>query len=88
MKLTNIKEGKIYTFKNIDSLHHFCDGEKIIIKKVINEEKIIVDFIEYKRPVLVDATEGKIEYIPLLNMVISAEEVRRLKTNEKGHCPG
>ena len=79
MKLTNIKEGKIYTFKNIDSLKHFCDGEKIIIKKVINEEKIIVDFIEYKRPVLVDATEGKIEYIPLLNMVISAEEVRRLK---------
>lgn len=79
MKLTNIKEGKFYTFKNIDSLNHFCDGEKIIIKKVINEEKIIVDFIEYKRPVLVDATEGKIEYIPLLNMVISAEEVRRLK---------
>ena len=79
MKLTNIKEGKIYTFKNIDSLNNFCDGEKIIIKKVINEEKIIVDFIEYKRPVLVDATEGKIEYIPLLNMVISAEEVRRLK---------
>ena len=79
MKLTNIKEGKIYTFKNIDSLNRFCDGEKIIIKKVINEEKIIVDFIEYKRPVLVDATEGKIEYIPLLNMVISAEEVRRLK---------
>ena len=79
MKLTNIKEGKIYTFKNIDSLNQFCDGEKIIIKKVINEEKIIVDFIEYKRPVLVDATEGKIEYIPLLNMVISAEEVRRLK---------
>ena len=79
MKLTNIKEGKIYTFKNIDSLNHFCDGKKIIIKKVINEEKIIVDFIEYKRPVLVDATEGKIEYIPLLNMVISAEEVRRLK---------
>ena len=79
MKLANIKEGKIYTFKNIDSLNYFCDGEKIIIKKVINEEKIIVDFIEYKRPVLVDATEGKIEYIPLLNMVISAEEVRRLK---------
>lgn len=79
MKLANIKEGKFYTFKNIDSLNHFCDGEKIIIKKVINEEKIIVDFIEYKRPVLVDATEGKIEYIPLLNMVISAEEVRRLK---------
>ena len=79
MKLANIKEGKIYTFKNIDSLNNFCDGEKIIIKKVINEEKIIVDFIEYKRPVLVDATEGKIEYIPLLNMVISAEEVRRLK---------
>ena len=79
MKLTNIKEGKIYIFKNIDSLNQFCDGEKIIIKKVINEEKIIVDFIEYKRPVLVDATEGKIEYIPLLNMVISAEEVRRLK---------
>lgn len=79
MKLANIKEGKFYTFKNIDSLNNFCDGEKIIIKKVINEEKIIVDFIEYKRPVLVDATEGKIEYIPLLNMVISAEEVRRLK---------
>ena len=46
MKLANIKEGKIYTFKNIDSLNHFCDGEKIIIKKVINEEKIIVEVIE------------------------------------------
>ena len=34
MKLTNIKEGKFYTFKNIDSLNHFRDGEKIIIKKV------------------------------------------------------
>ena len=79
MKLENIKEGKIYILKHIDSWNKFHDGEKIIIKKVINEEKIIVDFIEYKRPVLVDATEGKIEYIPLLNMVISAEEVRRLK---------
>ena len=79
MKLVNIKEGKIYTFKNIDSLNHFCAGEKIIIKKVISEGTIIVDFIAYKRLVLVAATEGKIEYISLLNMVISAEEVRRLK---------
>ena len=79
MKLANIKEGKIYGFKNIDSLNDFCNGEEIVIKKVIDEEHIIVDFTNYKRPILVDATEGKIEYRPLLNMVISADEVRRAK---------
>ena len=79
MKLTNIKEGKIYGFKNIDSLNDFCNDEEIIIKKVIDEDHIIVDFTNYKRPRLVDATEGKIEYQPLLNMVISADEVRRAK---------
>lgn len=80
MKITSIKEGKIYSFKNIDSLNNFCDGEKIIIKKVINEEKIIVDFISYKKPILIDASQGIIEYQPLLNMVISADEVKRLKS--------
>ena len=79
MKLTNIKEGKIYGFKNIDSLNDFCNFEELIIKKVIDEDHIIVDFINYKRPILVDATEGKIEYRSLLNMVISADEVRRAK---------
>ena len=79
MKLTNIKEGKIYEFKNIDSLNDFCNGERIIIKKVVDEEHITVDFLDYKRPVLIDATEGKIEYRPLLNMLISADEVRRPK---------
>ena len=79
MKISNIKEGKIYTFKNVDSLNNFCDGKKIIIKKVIDEEHIIVDFTEYKRPVLIDASEGKIEYQALLNMVISADEIKRLK---------
>lgn len=79
MKLTNIKEGKIYTFKNIDSLNHFCDGEKIIIKKIIDEDHIIVDFLDYKRPVLMDASRGIIEYRPLLNIIISANEVRRLR---------
>ena len=79
MKLTNIKEGKIYTFKNIDSLNDFCNSEEIIIKKVIDEDHIIVDFTNYKRPKLQDATEGKIEYRPLLNMIISADEVRRAK---------
>ena len=49
------------------------------IIEVIDEDHIIVDFTNYKRPILVDATEGKIEYRPLLNMVISADEVRRAK---------
>ena len=79
MKLTNIKEGKIYGFKNIDSLSHFCNGEDIIIKKVIDEDHIIVDFTNYKRPVLIDASKGIIEYRPLLNMLISADEVRKAK---------
>lgn len=79
MKLTNIKEGKIYGFKNIDSLSDFCNGEEIIIKKVIDEEHIIVDFTNYKRPVLIDASKGIIEYKPLLNMLISADEVRKAK---------
>ena len=71
MKLTNIKEGKIYEFKNIDSLNDFCNDEEIIIKKVIDEDHIIVDFTNYKRPILVDATKG--------NIVISADEVRKAK---------
>ena len=79
MKLTNIKEGKIYTFKNIDSLNDFCNSERIIIKKVVDEEHITVDFLDYKRPVLIDASLGIVEYRPLLNMVISADEVRRPK---------
>ena len=79
MKLTNIKEGKIYTFKNIDSLNDFCNGERIIIKKVVDEDHITVDFLDYKRPVLIDASLGIIEYRPLLNMLISADEVRRVK---------
>ena len=79
MKLTNIKEGKIYTFKNIDSLNDFCNGERIIIKKVVDEEHITVDFLDYKRPVLIDASLGIVEYRPLLNMLISADEVRRSK---------
>ena len=32
MKISNIKEGRIYTFKNIDSLNSQCDGEKILVK--------------------------------------------------------
>ena len=64
MKLTNIKEGKIYGFKNIDSL---------------NEDHIIVDFTNYKRPVLIDASKGIIEYRPLLNILISADEVKKAK---------
>ena len=83
MKITSIKEGKIYSFKNVESLNDLCNGKKIIIKKVIDEEHIIVDFIDYKRPILIDASRGIIEYRPLLNMVIGANEVRRLKTNEK-----
>lgn len=79
MKITSIKEGNIYTFKNIDSLNNFCSGEKIIIKKIIDEDNIIVDFLDYKRPVLIDVSEGKIEYQPLLNMVICADEVKRSK---------
>ena len=79
MKLTNIKEGKIYTFKNIDSLNDFCNSERIIIKKVVDEEHITVDFLDYKRPVLIDASLGIVEYRPLLNMLISADEVRRTK---------
>ena len=79
MKLTNIKEGKIYGFKNIDSLSDFCNGEEIIIKKVIDEDHIIVDFTNYKRPVLIDASLGIVEYRPLLNMLISADEVRKAK---------
>ena len=79
MKLTNIKEGKIYGFKNIDSLNDFCNGERIIIKKVVDEEHITVDFLDYKRPILIDASLGIVEYRPLLNMLISADEVRRAK---------
>ena len=79
MKLTNIKEGKIYSFKNIDSLNDFCNGERIIIKQVRDEEHITVDFLDYKRPVLIDASLGIVEYRPLLNMLISADEVRRVK---------
>ena len=79
MKLTNIKEGKIYSFKNIDSLNDFCNGERIIIKKVVDEEHITVDFLDYKRPILIDASLGIVEYRPLLNMLISADEVRRVK---------
>ena len=82
MKITSIKEGNIYTFKNIESLNDLCNGEKILIKKVVNEDNIIVDFVDYKRPILIDASLGIIEYRPLLNMIISAKEVRRLKTNE------
>ena len=82
MKITSIKEGNIYSFKNIESLNDLYNGKKIIIKKVINEEHILVDFIDYKRPILIDASRGIIEYRPLLNMVIGANEVRRLKTNE------
>lgn len=77
MKLSNIKVGRIYTFKNIDSLNDFCNGEKIIIKEAIDEDHIIVDFTEYKRPILKDASLGIVEYQSLLNMVISADEVRR-----------
>ena len=88
MKITSIKEGKIYSFKNIDSLNDLCNGKKILIKEVVNEDKIIVDFIDYKRPILIDASLGIIEYRPLLNMVISAKEVKRLKNWEKrGRCP-
>ena len=79
MKITSIKEGKVYSFKNIDSLNDFCIGEEIIIKKVVDEDHITVDFINYKRPVLIDASKGIIDYQPLLNMVISADEVRRAK---------
>ena len=82
MKITSIKEGNIYTFKNIESLNDLCNGKKILIKKVVNEDNIIVDFIDYKRPILIDASLGIIEYRPLLNMVICANEVRRLKTND------
>ena len=79
MKITSIKEGKVYSFKNIDSLNDFCNGEEIIVKKVVDEDHITVDFINYKRPVLIDASKGIIDYQPLLNMVISADEVRRAK---------
>ena len=82
MKITSIKEGKIYSFKNVESLNDLYNGKKIIIKKVIDEEHIIIDFIDYKRPILIDASRGIIEYRPLLNMIIGANEVRRLKTNE------
>lgn len=77
MKLSNIKVGKIYTFKNIDSLNDFCNGEKILIREINNEEEILVDFVNYKEPRLIDASIGKIEYRPLLKVVISANEVRR-----------
>ena len=79
MKLTNIIEGKIYEFKNIDSLNDFLNGERIIIKEIIDEVCIMVDFLDYKRPVLIDASLGIVEYRPLLNMLISADEVRRVK---------
>ena len=88
MKITSIKEGKIYSFKNIDSLNDLCNGKKILIKEVVNEDKIIVDFIDYKRPILIDASLEIKEYRPLLNMVISAKEVKRLKNRKKrGRCP-
>lgn len=77
MKLSNIKVGKIYTFKNIDSLRDSYNGNKIIIREIENEDKIIIDFVDYKEPHLIDASLGIIEYRPLLNMVISADEVRR-----------
>ena len=79
MKLTNIKEGKIYTFKNIDSLNDLLNGERIIIKEIIDEVCIMVDFLDYKRPILIDASLGIVEYRPLLNMLISADEVKRAK---------
>lgn len=79
MKITSIKEGKVYSFRNIDSLNDFCNGEEIIVKKVVDEDHITVDFINYKRPVLIDASKGIIDYQPLLNMIISADEVRRAK---------
>ena len=82
MKITSIKEGNIYSFKNVESLNDLYNGKKILIKKVIDEDHILVDFIDYKRPILIDASLGIIEYRPLLNMVIGANEVRRLKTNE------
>ena len=82
MKITSIKEGKIYSFKNVESLNDLYNGKRILIKKVIDEEHIIIDFIDYKRPILIDASRGIIEYRPLLNMVIGANEVRRLKTND------
>ena len=82
MKITSIKEGKIYSFKNVESLNDLYNGKKILIKKVIDEEHVIIDFIDYKRPILIDASRGIIEYRPLLNMIIGANEVRRLKTNE------
>ena len=82
MKITNIKEGNIYMFKNVDSLNDLCNGQKILVKKVINEENIIIDFIDYKTPILIDASLGIIEHRPLLNMVISANEVRRLKKED------
>ena len=76
MKLANIKEGKIYSFKNIDSLNDFCNSERIIIKKVVDEDHITVDFLDYKRPILIDASLGIVEYRPLLNMLVSADEIR------------
>lgn len=79
MKITNIKEGKIYSFKNVDSLNDFCNGERILVKKVVDEELIYVDFLDYKRPVLKDASQGIIEYQPLLNMSVSADEVKRTR---------
>ena len=79
MKLTNIIEGKIYEFKNIDSLNDHLNGERIMIKEIIDEYCIMVDFLDYKRPVLIDASLGIVEYRPLLNMLISADEVRRDK---------
>ena len=79
MKLANIKEGKIYSFKNIDSLNDFCNGERIMIKEIIDEYCIMVDFLDHKRPVLIDASLGIVEYRPLLNMLISADEVRKAK---------
>lgn len=77
MKLSNIKVGRIYTFKNIDSLRDSYNGEKIIIREIEKEDKITVDFVDYKEPHLIDASIGKIEYRPLIGMVISAYEVRR-----------
>ena len=82
MKITSIKEGNVYMFKNIDSLNDLYNGQKILVKKVVNEENIIIDFIDYKKPILIDMSLGIIEYKPLLNMVISANEVRRLKAND------
>lgn len=79
MKISSIKVNEIYTFKNVDSLNDLCNGEKIIVKKIINDDEILVDFIDYKLPVLKDYSTGEINYYPLLNRVISPKEIRKIK---------